>query len=185
MKRVIILTMLVMVGTALLGCQQGVTDVGNPTISQKPPQVDPASPSNPDTALPGPTVEQLVGGYTLPTPTQSGTEAPDTTPDSPQAGALPPCRADSQRVQSIMSTMNPTQIILHHFLDYGPMTDHVLATYDAKTGAIAFDLSEALLAITSCSGTATKSSDGILVTLQCKSSAGADDAGCRVAFEKK
>lgn len=187
MRRLLSAILILGFGTALLGCQQGVTDVGNPTINPKPPQVDPASPSSPSPSSiqPGPTLAQLIGGYALPTSAQSGTEDPNTSPNSPQASALQPCRVDSQRVQSIMSTMNPTQVILNYFLDYGSTTDHVLATYDSKTGAIAFTIGEPSVEIQSCTGTA-RASDASAITIAMTCKARSNDASdCQVTLSKK
>lgn len=174
MKRVIILTVLMMVGTALLGCQQGVTDVGNPTIN-KPPADSPAITN------PGPTVGQLIGGYGIPTPTVPAGPPPDG--DTQAEPAAPTCLMDAQQTPSIAATSNPTLIILSHFLDYGSATENILASYDAKTGAIAFDLSESSIAITSCTGTADKVSDVITVSLQCKAAVSGDPE-CQVTFNK-
>lgn len=167
MKRVIVLTVLIVVGAALLGCQQGVTDVGNPSIS-KPPQADPASPSNPSpsTTKPGPTIAQLIGAYEV----------------SPSDGVA--CQADVTRDPMIVMASDPTQIVLNYFLNYGTATDNILANYDSKTGAIAFVIDEPSIEIQSCSGTARDSAaSAITISMTCRARSN-DAPDCQVTFSK-
>lgn len=167
----------------VLGCQQGVTDVGNPNITEKPPAASPSSQS------PGPTLGQLIGAYSLPSPVAADMKPPpDGSPppmtDPTAAPVTPACKTDPQKTQSITSTMDPTQIILNDFLDYGTNTDHILATYNSKTGGITFQISDTSVAFVSCSGSAKSSGDGISITLQCtaRDSGGSD---CQVTYDKE
>lgn len=179
MKRMLMLCLYtMMLGTALLGCQQGVTDVGNPNIVTKPPQ------NSPDTASPGPTVGQLIGGYSLPQPVSASEPSPGGSPSPTAAPAIPTCKTDAQQNQSITATSSPTQIILSHFLDYGSATENILATYDSRTGAIAFTINDASAAITSCSGTASSGTSGVEISLTCKP-ATSGDSDCQVTFNKE
>lgn len=168
----------VMIGSVLLACQQGVTDVGNPNITDKPPQVSPSTQS------PAPTLGQLIGAYSPPSPVAADVKPPaDGSPTPTAAPTVPACKTDPQAIQSITSTMDPTQIVLNDFLDYGAATDHLVAAYDAKTGAISFQISDSTVVISACTGTARDSSGGISVTLQCsaRASGGPD---CQVTLNK-
>lgn len=170
-------------GTALLGCQQGVTDVGNPNITDKPPQ------ASPNTLNPAPTLGQLMGAYSSPSqvaadvqPTSDGSPSPTTDPTA--APVTPACKTDPQKTQSITSMMDPTQIVLNHFLDYGSATDNIVASYDVKTGEITFQISDTTVAFASCSGSAKNSADGISITLQCTART-SGNPNCQVTFEKE
>lgn len=172
-----------LLGTALLACQQGVTDVGNPNVADKPPQ------ASPNTLNPGPTLGQLIGAYSSPSsvaadvkPTSDGSPSPTTDPTA--APVTPECKTDPQAIQSITSTMDPTQIVLNYFLDYGSSTDNILAGYDSKTGGITFQISDTTVAFASCSGSAKNSADGISISLQCKARA-SGHSNCQVTFKKE
>jgi hypothetical protein len=175
MKRILRLCLYIMIlGSTLLGCQQGVTDIGNPNVTQKPPQASPSSPapaspanpSAPSVAPPAPRLSQLIGAYTN---ISSGKGM---------------CAIDATQLPSITTTSDLTQIILNNFLDYSVGTQNILATYDSKMGSIAFDLSSLSLEITTCTGQANIGSQGVVVNLQCKLALGSD-SDCQVTFEKK
>lgn len=173
---------IIMMVVGLLGCQQGVTDVGNPTISEKPPQDSPSAIATNS----GPTLGQLIGAYSQPqvvsaSPPASGSPS---TGDPAVAIALPSCKTDPQKIQSITPTSDPTQIVLSDFLDYGDATDNILAAYNSKTGAIAFEVSDPAVAIASCIGSAKSDSTGIAITLQCKARV-SGESDCQVTFDKK
>lgn len=172
----------VLLVVGLVGCNFGVTDTGNPNISDKPPAV------SPNTAGAGPSLGQLIGAYSRPQAevaslAPGGAPPPVGTPPPMDTTALPTCSFDSQKSQSITLTSDPTQIVLNYFLDYGAATDTILATYNSKTGALAFQLTDPAVAITSCSGAAKTSSTGISITLQCKARA-SGGSDCQVTFNK-
>lgn len=177
MNRVLRLCLcLVVLAVAMLGCQQGVTDVGNPNIVDQPPAASPSMQN------PGPTLGQLIGGYSLPSPVASEVQPSSDGSGGSSSPALPSCRADANATQSITPTANPTQVVLNHFLDYGTATENILATYDARSGAIALEIADPAVAIASCTGTA-KDSGGIVVNLQCKARA-SGDPDCQVTYGK-
>lgn len=184
MNRFLRLCLCVMVMAAgLLGCQQGVTDVGNPNVVEKPPA------ANPSMQNPGPTLGQLIGGYSLQSPVASQIQptsdgSGDTPPPSQYpASALPPsCKTDPQKIQSITPTSEPTQIVLNNFLDYGPATENLLASYDPNAGVIAFQITDPDVAFSSCTGL-VKDSEGIMITLQCKARV-FGESDCQVTYDK-
>lgn len=152
---------IMIIGSALLGCQQGVTDVGNPNITEKPPAASPSMQN------PGPALGQLIGEYSFPSLITSSI-----------------CKFDPQKIPSITSTSDPTQIILNDFLDYGSATDTIVATYDSKSGVISFQIADSNVAIASCSGTATTSNTGISVILKCQVTDG-QNPDCQIVYDKE
>lgn len=176
MKKILwVLLLLVGVSILEIGCQQGVTDVGNPSINQPI--------ASPNSVPPPPTVSQLMGGYLVPSADAASTEAGPGGGSPPPALAIPACKTDPLQSPSIAVTSNPTQIVLSHFLYYGTGTQNILASYDAKTGAIAFELSDPAVAIKSCTGTAGFVNNNVTVTLQCKPT-GSSGTDCQSQYEK-
>lgn len=146
------------IGIALLGCQQGVTDVGNPNIADKPSQASPA----PVVAGSGvPAFGQLVGGYS-----STSAVAASTDPNSPSAMAVSVCQSDSTTPHSISLGANPTDIILTNFFSYGPETDQIHAVYNTGTGAISFEVDGSNV-VMNCSGNAALASGNVTVSLTC------------------
>lgn len=158
MLRLCLYTM--MLGTALLGCQQGVTDVGNPTISAPVPtdnHNDP-SPSSPAPSQVGPpTIADLIGTYAIST-TQSACEFPQ-----------------NETPRIILGSVS-NQIILLNFLSYSPDTLVTGAMYQEGK----FTIVDASAKV-SCSGAATSAS-GLQIAITC--TVGEPATACSSVFTK-
>lgn len=126
----------------IAGCQQGVTDIGNPTTNAKPPQNSPDGPSSPMSAQPAPTVSQLLGTYRV------------TTGD---------CMSTANAVPTITVAEKSTQIILSNFLSYSPAMQ--LTTVEYSVGF--FTLADTNAGV-SCTGRAQFTNTTPQITLQCE-----------------
>lgn len=154
---------LVVVGLCFsLGCQQGVTDIGNPTISAPVPADNssnptPSSPSPSQTSLPA--IADLIGTYAIST-TQGVCEFPQ------------------DEIPRIILGAVSNQIILLSFLSYSPDTLVAGAMYQSGK----FTIVDASVNI-SCTGVASFASDNATqLTITC--TVGDPETICSSVFTK-
>lgn len=162
MKRMILWVVMVVIGSALLGCQQGVTDIGNPTISAPVPADNgsnptPSSPSPSQTSLPA--IADLIGTYAIST-TQGVCEFPQ------------------DEIPRIILGSVSNQIILLNFLSYSPDTLVAGAMYQSGN----FTITDASVNV-SCAGVASFASDNATqLTITC--AIGDSETSCSSVFTK-
>lgn len=153
----------------MAACSSPVTDVGNPTISDKPPASTdiPGSPSapSPENIAGFPTVSDLVGAYQLKNDTPATTDL---------------CPFIVSEIPQIVAGDKPTEIILHHFLAFSAASDSITTDYASGSG---------LFSITDtpdnkvCVGSAKFVSSTVQVSLECKI-IGTDASNCTSVFVK-
>lgn len=162
------LLILLLIGI-VAACSSPVTDVGNPTISQKPPASTdtPGSPSAPSPAdVAGfPTVVTLVGAYQL---------------NSDASAATPLCPFNVSEIPQVVVGDGPTEIVLQHFLAFSAASDSITTDYDVGSGLFGItDTADSKV----CIGSARFVSSGVQVSLECQTT-DADASGCTSVFVK-
>ncbi len=143
MKRLLLVILVLGLG---VGCTQGspVTDVGNPTIAQKPPEVTP-NPESPS-AVAIPKLQDLPGNYRVANATATGT-----------------CPVPSGAIPQVVLGNQANQLVLMNFLSYSPDTQAAATIYTAG----AFSISDASVSVT-CTGQAQFVNNAAQLTLRCQ-----------------
>lgn len=137
----------------LAGCQNPITDVGNPKDVN-------AVPSSEEQKVPS--TQELIGSYGSSTASSNATGGSSDQPSS--APSLPSCQSDSKVVKSISAGAKSNQIILNNFMNYSASTKQITATYE--DGDLFFDVIDSTVDI-GCDGTATFSGSNIVINLTC------------------
>ncbi len=155
----------------LTGCQNPITDVGNPTSQSAMPS---SKEENPSTA-------QLLGNYgELPSANVSGGSG-GSAPSAPASDSIPSCQSDFNAVKSIAAGSKSNQIILSNFMSYSMATKQITATYE--DGNLFFDVVDSKVDI-GCDGEASFSGSSIVINLTCDLVKPVKTT-CRVLYEKQ
>lgn len=154
----------------LVGCQNPITDVGNPKDVS-------AVPSSEEQKVPS--AQELVGSYGSSTALSNATEDSADQPSS--APSLPSCQSDSKAVKSISAGSKSNQIILTNFMNYSTSTNQITATYE--DGDLFFGVIDSKVDI-ECDGTAIFSGSSIVINLTCDLLKPTKTT-CRVLYEKQ
>ena len=143
----------VIVAILFAGCQNPITDVGNPNENL------PAATDQQNV----PSITQLIGSY-------GSSAASDASPDSTDGDStsasegIADCQSDSKATKSIAVASKANQIILTNFMNYSTSTQKITATYE--DGDLFFGVIDSKVDI-ECDGQAKFSGSQIVIDLTC------------------